>query len=109
MFYDNLKSICKEKHTSPSAVALAVGISKSNATKWKAGQTPKMDNLVAMAEHLQVSIWDLIDKEKPATISDDGLNEINLIFNQLSPENRSKLLELAHLYLASERSNEERQ
>jgi len=98
MFYDNLKAICKEKKTSPSAVALAIGINKSNATKWKAGQMPKMDNVIAMAEHLQVSIWDLIDKEKPATKSDEPnleLMKLLEIANQLTPERRNMLEDFA--------------
>lgn len=99
MFYDNLKKITDSKKTSPSAVALAIGINKSNVTKWKAGQMPKMDNIVAMAEYLGVSIWDLIDKEKPATNEDDGLSDIDKeimdIFKQLSLANKKSILALA--------------
>lgn len=71
MFFDNLSRICKEKNTSPSAVALAIGVSKSNVTKWKGGQTPKTENVADIANHLEVDIWDLIDKEKPVTDDDE--------------------------------------
>lgn len=38
-------------------------------------------------------------EEKPVTPKDDGLSEIVEIFSKLSPDNRSKLLELSRLYL----------
>lgn len=41
LFYELLKEVCKKKRTSPSAVCLALGMSKSNVTKWKAGRSPK--------------------------------------------------------------------
>lgn len=50
-----------------------------------------------------------IDEEKPATPVDDGLSEIAEIFTQLSAENRSKLLELSHLYLDAQRKSGENQ
>lgn len=100
MFYDNLKAICKAKKTSPSAVALAVGISKSNVTRWKSGQTPKMENIASMAEYLNVNIYDLIDKEKPA-IKDDELSKDELefltMYRRLSPEQKKVIDDLARV------------
>lgn len=65
MFYAKLKEICEEKKTSPSAVCLALGMSKSRVTDWKNGRSPKLDDVVQIAEHLGVSPVDLIpDKEE---------------------------------------------
>lgn len=63
MFYDTLKEICKENHTSPSAVALAIGMSKSNVTEWKKGRSPKLDTVIKIAKHLSISAAELIPEE----------------------------------------------
>lgn len=63
MFYDTLKEICDKKKTSPSAVCVALGMSKSNVTEWKAGRSPKLDTVVAIAKHLGVNPARLIPKE----------------------------------------------
>lgn len=49
------------------------------------------------------------DEKKPVTQMDDELTEISEIFTELSPENRSKLLELSRLYLDHQRKSEETQ
>ena len=48
-------------------------------------------------------------KEKPALQMENGLNEIDAIFEQLTPSRRAKLLELARLYLDDQHRNEETQ
>ena len=63
MFYKVLKEVCREKHTSPSAVCLALGLSKSNVTEWKRGRSPKLDTVVAIANHLNVSPVKLIPQK----------------------------------------------
>jgi transcriptional regulator with XRE-family HTH domain len=56
MFYDILKEECKKKKTSPSAVCVALGISKSNASNWKRGRTsPTLDTVFAIADELKVN------------------------------------------------------
>ena len=64
MFYEALKNVCAERNTSPSAVCLALGMSKSNVTEWKNGRSPKLDTVVQIAEHLGVSPTELIPKQK---------------------------------------------
>lgn len=75
MFYDNLKKICKSKGTSPSAVALAVGMSKSNVTGWSKGQEPVISTVAKIAQYLNVDIKELI--KEPEGYVDIGLQEIN--------------------------------
>lgn len=62
MFYETLKEICKKKKTSPSAVCLALGMSKSNVTKWKHGTSPRLDVVIAIAEHLGVNAAKFLPK-----------------------------------------------
>lgn len=64
MFYETLKEICQKKNTSPSAVCLTIGISKSNATEWKKGRSPNLDTVIEIANHLNVSPARLIPRDK---------------------------------------------
>ena len=72
MFYDNLKSICDKKNTSPTAVAGAIGMSKSNASEWKAGKSPRLDTVYKIAEHLGVSPITLIRDSKRTGTGKEG-------------------------------------
>lgn len=62
MFYENMKAICKKKHTSPSAVCDALGMSRSNITKWKQGKFPRLDTVMRMAKVLNVPAARLIPR-----------------------------------------------
>lgn len=62
MFYENLKRVCDKKHTTPTAVAEAIGMSRSNATEWKKGKSPKLSTVFKIAEHLNVSAATLVRK-----------------------------------------------
>ena len=63
MFYDTLKEACNKKNTSPSAVCVALGMSKSNVTNWKNGQWPRLDVLIAIANYLSINPAKLIPKD----------------------------------------------
>ena len=67
MFYETLKQVCAENNTSPSAVCDALGMSRSNITKWKEGRSPKLDAVIQISEHLGVSLLKLVPKK----VSDD--------------------------------------
>ena len=62
MFYEILKQVCSEKKTTPSAVCVALKMSKSNVTAWKKGRSPKIDTVMAIAEHLKVNPMKLLPK-----------------------------------------------
>ena len=47
------------------------------------------------------------DEKNPALQMENGLKEIDAIFEQLTPSRQAKLLELARLYLDDQRKNEE--
>ena len=63
MFYETLKEVCTKRNTSPSAVCLALNLSKSNVTNWKNGQWPRLDVVIAIAKHLGINPSRLIPKE----------------------------------------------
>jgi transcriptional regulator with XRE-family HTH domain len=62
VFYETLKQVCAENNTSPSAVCDALGMSRSNITKWKEGRSPKLDTVIQISEHLGVSLMKLVPK-----------------------------------------------
>ena len=67
MFYEALKEVCEKKNTSPSAVCVALGMSKSNVTEWKNGRSPTLSTVLAISDYLQISPIRLIRRtEKEA-------------------------------------------
>lgn len=62
MFYENLKAICDKRGTSPTAVAEAAGMSRSNVTEWKNGNGPRLETVFKIADELGVSPATLIRK-----------------------------------------------
>lgn len=55
MFYENLKRLCEERGTTPTAVAKAIGISTSMTANWKKGGMPRGDTLQKLADYFGVS------------------------------------------------------
>lgn len=57
MFYDNLVTLCVKHNTTPSRVAIAIGLNKSSASNWKkTGQLPTDVNLQKLADYFSVSV-----------------------------------------------------
>lgn len=112
MFFDNLKFACKEKGTSPSAIALSLGMSKSNVTNWRNGQLPSVDVLLKISKELDVSIDCLLGinetKKDAVSANTDDIDEINEFreaIEMLPPAGREELLRYAH-YLISRKQGE---
>lgn len=81
--------------------------------RYELGQrSPKLDIAVKIADSIHVHpMWlqgyDVGENEKmPATEHDDGLSEISKLFSELTPDNRSKLLELGRLFLDAQHKSE---
>ena len=66
MFFDRLSEACSMHGTSPSAVAIQIGRSKSNVTGWKKGQIPSSDTVTAIADVLQVPTDFLLERHLTA-------------------------------------------
>ena len=56
MFFDQLKQLCKQRGTTPTALAKDLNISTSNVTSWKNGASPKFDIVMRIADALQVPV-----------------------------------------------------
>ena len=106
---DTIKRLCKEKKTTIAAIERACGFGNGSIRKWDSA-SPAYERIKAVADFLGVSVSEITSdqKENPAP-KRDGLSEIDAIFEQLTPSRQAKLLELARLYLADQRRNEETQ
>lgn len=68
MFYDNLVALCVKYNTTPSRVAIAIGLNKSSASNWKkTGQLPTDVNLQKLADYFSVSVDFLLNGTQPET------------------------------------------
>ena len=64
--------------------------------------------LVGAADPNRVALITKLDTTKtPTPVTEDKRSQVQILFDQLSPANQSKLLELAHLYLAGQSKTEE--
>lgn len=101
-----LKEYRTSHNLSFSEMERLTGIPAQTLNRYELGQrSPKLDVAVKIADAIHVHpMWlqgyDVPEnEEKPATKIDDELSEIAKLFSQLSPDNRSKLLELGRLFL----------
>ena len=89
MFKQNFERICVEKGYSPTAVCIAVGISKSNYSNWNDGTMPRKTTLIKIAEYLGVSVEELTTGNK-TTLSEEEKQLVSLIA-QLTDEEVKEL------------------
>ena len=100
MFYDKFVKLCSAVGKTPSAVAVEIGIGKSNVTYWKAGRNNPSDVTIAkIADYFGISIEELKcveEQKKTVTIESDGLDELDIKFismiKQLSEQEKRMLL-----------------
>lgn len=62
-FYEKFYKLCRENGTRPSPVCTAIGISKSGATRWKAGSTPDGDTILKICKYFDVPVSYFYDEE----------------------------------------------
>lgn len=60
MFYDNFKEACERKGTNISTVLSEINRASGNTGSWKIGKFPRLDIVMEMAEHLEMSLDDLV-------------------------------------------------
>lgn len=100
-FYKNYLRLCAQHKMSLSAVAEAVGLSRTSPNGWKKGKNPSAVTLEKLSQYFGVSVEDLTTEqtnEKPAIVSDDGPSDSDIRlsdwFHSLPPERQLALLNL---------------
>ena len=61
-FYNNLMKVLKDSKVSQSKIAECVKIGRPNFSYWKKGSLPKFNTLIDLADYLQCSIDDFLDR-----------------------------------------------
>lgn len=91
MFYDNFLKICMSKGLSPRKVLEEAGLSKNMLDRYKKNSsTPKFENLVLIAEVLEVSPDDLISQstQRNCNVFSDEENKLIYNFKKLNEVNK---------------------
>lgn len=65
-FYQKFVRLCNERHVSPSAAILEIGLKKSAVTRWKKGGNPTDATVAKVCEFFHVDLNYFEDEETPA-------------------------------------------
>lgn len=102
-FHENLKRICNEKGTTPTALLKRMGVATSKVTMWNNGSLPKEDMLVRLAKELGCSVMDffadeedLLPSEPTGIILDEDEKELVRIFRILGRRERHEFMSTAY-------------
>lgn len=111
IFAKNLSGLLEANHISQRDIAKILSVSSSTVSSWCTGQKiPRMDKIERLASYFGVLKSDLIE-EKPTPVSESGLDakteQLLLSFEELTPENQAKLIELARLYVEDQKRRQE--
>ena len=98
-FYSNFKRICDEKHTTPTGVCKALGLSTSKVNLWSNGSLPKQDVMVVLARHLECHVMDFFaDDESTMGVSnvefalDEDERDILRLFRMLPRKDKHEFM-----------------
>ena len=95
MFFDQLKKICSERGTSPTAVVKSVGLSSGKVTAWKNGSIPKMNIIQLLADRLEVPVAYFFGSDIPQPLPEDE-DELLSIYRRLGKSGQRQLIGKAH-------------
>lgn len=84
MFYERLRELCRQNHTTVSAMLADLGLSTGSTGNWKRGQLPKGDVLKQIADYLNTSIDFLVYGEYKYDLSGEEKHLLELY--QITPE-----------------------
>lgn len=100
MFYTIYETLCQRKGVSKSRAAADMGLSNSTVTKWKkTGATPNGETLSRVAAYFGVSMDELVENTAPQELAMDSFTyALHSEMQELTPENREKLLEMARFF-----------
>lgn len=117
MFYEIFEKLCRDNGTSPSAVCIKLGLSKTASSFWKrTGNVPKRESLEKIAENFGVTVDFLLGRKNTAQaespsgeIEKRTESEWERIVTALSPENRYLLMQYAEFLLAKQPQDDQAQ
>lgn len=104
-FHENLKRICNEKGTTPTALLKKMGVATSKVTMWNNGGLPKEEMLVRLAKELGCSVMDFFADDEDVLHSastgielDEDEKELVRIFRTLGRRERHEFMATVYEY-----------
>lgn len=96
MDYSVFSMLCNKAGTTPTALALKLGLSKGNTSSWKKGGNPSAEILIKLADELNCTTDLLLGREKNSSAK-LSINEMELlnIYNSLAPNDKIRVIERA--------------
>lgn len=101
VFKDNLLRVINERGLTQIEIAEAIGVSPQTFNTWVNGKAiPRMNKMQALADYFGIPKSALIDKEQPASkteqiLSDPDMKELFSIAKKASPEERKQFIKIA--------------
>lgn len=87
----NIRKFCAARNEKPTVACVAAGVGKSFVSDLDRGQMPSVAKVAALAEHLEVSVSDLVgDAQTPAELA-----PLAAAWAELNDEGRDRLVEYA--------------
>lgn len=87
----NIRKFCAARNEKPTVACVAAGVGKSFVSDLDRGQMPSVAKVAALAEHLEVSVSDLIGDAK----TPEELAPLAAAWAELNDEGRGRLVEYA--------------
>lgn len=104
-FAENLKRICTDKGTTPTALLRKMGVATSKVAMWNSGSLPKQEMMVRLAEELGCSVMDFFadDEDIPPSAAtgielDEDEKELVRIFRTLGRRERHEFMATVYEY-----------
>lgn len=103
MNYAALDKLCQEHGTTPTALALKLGLSKGNTTSWKKGGNPSVEVLLQLSDELNCTTDYLLTGKEKSPKSDLSDLELEALkkFKQLSDVDKGRILDRMETILES--------
>ncbi len=93
MFYERFLTLCKNRGVKPTAVADAIGLSRTNASFWKKGSIPSATNLQKLADYFEVPLDYLMGTHETLTVDVRDPEEIQELISDAEIEKDKIMLE----------------
>lgn len=102
-FAENLKRICTERGTTPTAILRKLGVATSKVSMWNKGSLPKPEMMTRLAKELNCSVMDFFADEEDllpsattGIILDEDEKELVRIFRALGRREKHEFMSIAY-------------
>lgn len=97
MFWDNYVALCEKNNSTPTRVAIELGIGSSAPVKWRRGSKPQAVTAKKIADYFGITVAELMsDEKKPTVALDDGLTseerDVIEFYRNAPPATRAAML-----------------